>query len=982
MGNVFISYSHKDEKYKDQLVTQLKVLNLAELLTWWDDRHIKPGENWYPEIEKAIESADVAILLISDNYLSSEFILSKEVPALLKKRAKKDLRVIPLIVWPCPWETIDWLSPIQVRPKDGRALSSMTEHQVKQDMASLAKEIFNLLNGGPPPDRLEPLAPEPYDDIRIYKKKAEAFHETLPAMGFKTQINVPVNVGHIYVPLWTILDLSGVGDKKFSDANHAKQCLDDLGNAKEISLEDVFLQTEKRGFKGIVILGDPGSGKTTHLKRLILWCLQDGPETIGLPKGMLPIFVPLRNLNKQTQALDDFILEQLAASHPETSPEFGRRMLGRGNLLLLFDGLDEVADTTRREQVAEWIVKAQQEDPTSRFVVTCRFAGYSEKVRLCQGFLEMHIRPFTGLQAGNFIHKWYQIVERRLATELENADNIALKKARNLIKRLKERDFRARRVFEMTRNPLLLTNICLVHRRKEGQLPSNRAGLYEECIDVLLAYWRDAKGLSLGMTASEGREVLQPAALWLHNKKGRTRAKAAELAPLIKAPLKEVGWGGGSAGDFLRTIRDESGLLTGWDQEHYGFMHLGFQEYLTAREIHRIVNVKPKKNILDKLCARVAGLLNYQPLKKGSIDLQELASHFGESWWQEVVLLLMSLGEPSHFEALMQEVCKLPVFAKHLPLVEMCIDEAGENVSILPFAELLKKEPGKDAELWLRQYAALRLIDRQDPTAVDPLNEIIKGHPYPAIRRWVKDRKIIKKQHSIRTKTGGYELVKIPGGTFIMGSPEAEKERRENESPQHRVTVPGFYLGRYPVTNKEYEIFLMDNPNVNEPEFWSDRKFNQPMQPVVGISWFDAGRYAEWANLRLPSEAEWEYSCRAKTSTAYYSGDTEKDLYEVGWYISNSDRTSKTVGAKMPNRFGLYDMHGNVWEWMEDDWHELYDNAPSDGRAWVDPSRNSFRVMRGGCWYYAPHRCRSGARGNFRPNLRNSFLGFRLAKSL
>jgi predicted NACHT family NTPase len=222
--------------------------------------------------------------------------------------------------------------------------------------------------------------------------------------------------------------------------------------------------------------------------------------------------------------------------------------------------------------------------PTCRFVVTCRFAGYSPKVRLSEDFLEMHLRPLTEEQVAVFVHNWYRIVEKGLAKDPEQAEGIAVEKAESLVQRLREPDFRAGRVFELTRNPPLLTNICLFHRHR-GSLPQKRARLYEECIDVLLEHWREAKGLQVGVSAQDGRRALQPAAYWLHSKEGRTRAKASDLTPHIKPVLKAVNWSGGTAETILRTVRDESGLLTGWDIENYGFMHLGFQEYLAAREI-------------------------------------------------------------------------------------------------------------------------------------------------------------------------------------------------------------------------------------------------------------------------------------------------------------------------------------------------------------------------------------------------------------
>jgi formylglycine-generating enzyme required for sulfatase activity len=235
---------------------------------------------------------------------------------------------------------------------------------------------------------------------------------------------------------------------------------------------------------------------------------------------------------------------------------------------------------------------------------------------------------------------------------------------------------------------------------------------------------------------------------------------------------------------------------------------------------------------------------------------------------------------------------------------------------------------------------------------------------------------------AITNELDGYELVKIPAGSFLMGSPKNEKGRYDGEGPQHDVQVPAFYLGRYPVTNAQYELFLKKNPKAPKPEYWANRDFNQPRQPVVEVSWEDAQAYARWAGLRLPTEAEWEYACRAGTNTRFFSGDTEKDLAAVGWYGDNSEKRLHPVGEKTPNTFGLYDMHGNVWEWVEDDWHSTYDKAPTDGNAWVDNPRAAYRVVRGGSWYYFAHYCRSATR-RYAPDFRRSSdIGFRLARSV
>lgn len=830
-----------------------------------------------------------------------------------------------------------------------KVLHALNEWQARQEKQPEEKATPEA----PPKEPTPGGTPLAQTEIDTYRRKAEALHASLPVAGFAKPIRVPIDIEDIYVPLHAMLDLSGSCEAVYGDADEAEKCL--RGQSLEIALPEAFRQAEQRRIRGITILGDPGSGKTTHLKRLLLGCLRKKPEDYGLPADMLPVFLPLRELTDLDRGLAGFIEAQLASPHLKTQPGFGARLLEWGNLLLLFDGLDEVADTSRREQVARWIMAALKDYDDCCSVVTCRFAGYSPKVRLSAEFLEMHIRPMNRDQMKRFIQNWYRAVEKRLSKDPELADGVADEKAADLIKRLSSDDFRARRVFELTRNPLLLTNICLVHRHR-GRLPQQRAQLYEECIDVLLEHWRGAKGLDIGLTAKAGRRVLQPAAYWMHSEESRTRATAVQLAPHIEPALKEVKWSGGSADAFLRTIRDQSGLLTGWDQENYGFMHLGFQEYLAAREIRGRAFKDPQ-------------------------ILKELACHFGESWWQEVGLVLLALEDPSLFEPYMREVVKQPAFAEHPQLVEACLDDAAE-VSVEPFVELLKVKPGKKPELWHRQLLALQLVARIDAGVLDELRPRLIKHPFRDIRHWFKalTEQVELKVDTVAEKSG-HDLVLVPAGAYMMGSPENRGGRYQRESPQHQVNIPAFYIGRCPVTNDQYNVFLKKNPDAPEPKYWADRKYNQPNQPVVGVSWNEAKQYAQWAGLRLPTEAEWEYACRAGTQTHYCSGDKESDLERVGWYEKNSGDELHPIGAKEPNIFGLYDMHGNVWEWVEDAWHSSYEKAPINGSAWVDDPRGGYRVLRGGGWFTPAHFCQSAFRYYLEPGSRNR-VGFRLSRSV
>jgi len=165
---VFISYSHKDEEWKDKLVTHLGVLQEQGLLEIWEDRRIAGGDDWLPEIEKAINKSQIAVLMISANFLTSKFVLGKEVPEFLKKREKDNLRIMPLIVKPCAWETVNWLNPIQARPKDGRPLSGGNDFQIDKDLSDFAKEIYELLKRVPK----QPLTTD-YEPIFIPPRKIE-----------------------------------------------------------------------------------------------------------------------------------------------------------------------------------------------------------------------------------------------------------------------------------------------------------------------------------------------------------------------------------------------------------------------------------------------------------------------------------------------------------------------------------------------------------------------------------------------------------------------------------------------------------------------------------------------------------------------------------------------------------------------------------------------------------------------------------------
>jgi formylglycine-generating enzyme required for sulfatase activity len=167
-----------------------------------------------------------------------------------------------------------------------------------------------------------------------------------------------------------------------------------------------------------------------------------------------------------------------------------------------------------------------------------------------------------------------------------------------------------------------------------------------------------------------------------------------------------------------------------------------------------------------------------------------------------------------------------------------------------------------------------------------------------------------------------------------------------------------------------------------------DSTWGRADRPAINVTWDDAKQYAAWLSrmtgkaYRLLSEAEWEYAARAESSTRFSFGDDDSRLGDYAWFFANSGRKSQPVGRKNPSAFGLYDMHGNVFEWVEDLWHETYEGAPSDGSAWFDHGAPGRRVARSGSWYYDAKNLRSASRSGPPSGLRDGNVGFRLGRTL
>lgn len=234
------------------------------------------------------------------------------------------------------------------------------------------------------------------------------------------------------------------------------------------------------------------------------------------------------------------------------------------------------------------------------------------------------------------------------------------------------------------------------------------------------------------------------------------------------------------------------------------------------------------------------------------------------------------------------------------------------------------------------------------------------------------------------------DMIAIPAGNFFMGTATEDIEQvvkletwfkrievkkwLRPEMPQHRVHLAEFYISKTPITQEQWQAVMLSNPSL----------FSGLRRPVENVSWWDGVEFCDrlsqltGKNYRLPTEAEWEYACRAGTQTLYSFGNSKQPLRDYAWYTWNSQHKTQPVAQKKPNAWGLHDMHGLVWEWCEDNWHESYNGAPTDGSAWNEYGHSTKHVVRGGAWYSLADDCRSVYRFCYDASFRYPSIGFRV----
>jgi formylglycine-generating enzyme required for sulfatase activity len=775
---------------------------------------------------------------------------------------------------------------------------------------------------------------------------------------------------------------------------------------------------------GLIILGDPGAGKTTFLKYLAM-CLALGQE-MGFARPYLPVLAPLSAyadaLAEADVSLPDFIIGYYRDLVTGDLPlgALLEEALQQGRAMLLLDGLDEVRDTGQRHKVVERVVQffSFRQQAGNKFVLTSRIVGYKEVRPVAEGLAECTLVDFGPEEIALFAEKWTGAVERAAQAQEEIAVAAAQREREELLQAVEDNPG----VRRLAANPLLLTILALM-KRQGVALPERRVQLYEQYVQTLLKHWNLARGLERGATRDldlvETIRVLAPLALWMHEtspgvglvKREALKRRLVEIYRERNRPEPER-----AARRLLADARDYAGLLVERGQGAFGFIHLTFQEYLAAVAIAQ----KGQKAL--------------------SPVVAELARRVGDDNWHEVTLLAVG----------------------YLGIIQQR-DEAADEV----LRGLIKARPGKAglAENWAGEAVldvwpgGVTRACREEVT--ETLRAVLgeTGRVAPGERVAVGQTlaRLGDPRREV-TDVDAMSFCYVPPGPFWMGS----EEGKDREKPQHWLEMPqGYWLGQYPVTVAQYEAFVADDgyleerwwPEAAERGYWRSGKgfkgrwedefrrgpypFGEPSNlsnhPIVGVSWYEALAFTRWLTARwqaqgwlpegedgrswrvvLPSEAEWEKAARGgverpatplvqridairpqligppaverqphdRAQTPYSWGDA-LDPNRANYEDTEIGHTN-AVGcfAAQENVYGLEEMLGNVFEWTRSKYVPYGEGyAADDGREAIDASDDG-RMLRGGSYYTGNEwlRCAARLRRN-PPSLRLVFFGFRVCLS-
>jgi formylglycine-generating enzyme required for sulfatase activity len=827
------------------------------------------------------------------------------------------------------------------------------------------------------------------DPIAEWRRFGLTQHGRVAIVGFRDAA-IPIELDHIFVPLQVHADPGRRGDGRDRHADTDNEALGHGG--AEISLDEALVRAS-RGRTCLALIGDPGAGKTTLLRHLFRRAILDdvaGPVTHL--RGLHPVLVRLATV-ADAELVPRGLRAILARVTTEDGyPEAGRALLARPNqgFLFLLDGLDEVRDEPTRERLCAWLNKEVDHWPACGFVVTSRRAAWARTPALGARFLPVSVLGMRGPERELYVRRWFRAVVRHFYGAVDHVEAVearAATQATALLDVLSRGAWSSHpRLLEMVANPLMLSTLCLAHYN-DTRLPEQRGALYERTLGLLIEVWTRERVGGPTLRLESTRLVLQPLAHAMHEQ-DRRELSVAEAAALVGPPLAQVPQVRAVAPTperFLDLVRDECGVLKSRDLGRIEFVHLSFQEYLTACHV----------------AARGLG--------------RQLADRAGDPRWEEVILLAMS--RDGVFEPFMTRILERGNL--DLALLRQCLREAPQIIPE-PFEAAadrlqarLRAPAGPLSRLgrWLLGRPVL-------PAAEDELRrlfELVAGFDLPGMvdraRSFVDSddralraatRNLVDVEDASGTEARESQpfmepvtqmtFVWVPSGSFLMGSSTTrgelgyDRDATDDEMPVHEVRLTGFWMGVYPVTNEQYARYMAETGRP-APESFADRRFNDPAQPVVAVSWQDATAFTRWLTgklvgiaARLPTEAEWEYAARGTDGRRYPWGNEQPDSSRATFDLRGDSGRPAVVGHTPSgvSPFGVHDLAGNVWEWCLDTWTGYAELADLVDPCHQGDTRSGSCVVRGGSWSLRAALLRSAYRLGLRPQVRILDLGFRV----
>ncbi|MCA9939130.1 MAG: SUMF1/EgtB/PvdO family nonheme iron enzyme [Anaerolineales bacterium] len=759
---------------------------------------------------------------------------------------------------------------------------------------------------------------------------------------------------------------------------------------------------------GLIILGDPGAGKSTFLKYLALRLALGEGTALGLG-ARLPVLLPL-SAYATALADGDLPLHDFMARHYQNSGvdeplrDLLDAALRRGGALLLLDGLDEVRSVERRHTVVARVEDffAYWQQYGNKFVLTSRIVGYREARPTGTRMAECTLVDFDAEEIARFVTQWTAALEREARGENEVAAWEAAQESAGLLNAIQHNPG----VRRLAANPLLLTILALM-KRQGVELPERRVELYDRYVHTLLRQWNLARSLAgrsgYALDEREAEELLAPLALWMHETSpgvGMVLQEAVQRQLTAMYAHKEVEKPDRAAYQFLEEVRGATSLLVERGQGAYGFIHLTFQEYLAAVGIAQ----QGQGDV-----ARIVAVLR---------------EHVGQDNWHEV--LLLTIGYLGIIQRLPEPAGKVL-----LQLMADAPGEAGEAVVFAGEAVVDARSGGVTPACRQQVIAALQ----ETMTAAGQVAPPRRARAGRALARLDDPRRAIMDVDAM-------PFCYVPEGLFGLG----DEQGRDDEKPVKQVMLRGYWLAQYPVSQAQFAQFVAAGgygradfwPEAAARGYWQDGRFKGrwddewrsapydfglpyalPNHPVVGVSWYEAVAFCRWLTqrwrrilpagwqARLPAEPEWEKGAKGGVEIVERplvrtigAGDWQPRVTlaanpaarrrypwgegavtaERANYAATGIQASSAIGCFPGNEspYGCREMSGNVWEWTLSKYGQYpYTAAEREG---VDSS-DSGRVVRGGAYWNDEEALRCAYRLRNLPLPRYGGRGFRVCVS-